>query len=308
MNYEAICKLYLRDLELLGRSPATLETNGRWLRRLGEWLGGREPEPIQVLEFVFQLKQRKVRWPGTANEAVGGLSPFSVAQAIRVLKGFGNWCERGGFGNPGELLKRPKLPQGDIQVLPDAQIQTLLASLDAKTAQGARQAAILTLMLDSGPRAGEVAGAMLDDLDLDRRVLRVHGKGGKWRLIPFGATAARALNRYLGLRDKPMGENRLFLAADGWPMTSRGVYQMVRRFGRRCQIPDLHPHQLRHTFAVKYLLAGGDLASLQDILGHESIMVTRQYLRFLPEHLQAQHSRYSPVDLLQPRRFSTRPR
>jgi site-specific recombinase XerD len=170
----------------------------------------------------------------------------------------------------------------------------------------------MMLMLDTGLRVSEVADARLNHLNLDRRQLKVLGKGQKERIVPFGQRCAQALMRYIQLqRAQPRREefNHIFLAPDGEPMTRNSLEQVVRRIRIASGITRLHAHLLRHTFAVNFLGNGGDLRTLQLILGHESLVVTQRYLHLSQQLIQARYEDRSPMDKLTlntERRFGSR--
>ncbi|HEY4691557.1 MAG TPA: tyrosine-type recombinase/integrase [Anaerolineae bacterium] len=147
----------------------------------------------------------------------------------------------------------------------------------------------MMLMLDTGLRISEVATARIPDLNLERRQLKVFGKGQKERIVPFGQRCAQALMRYIHMyRAKPRRDefDQVFLAPDGEPMTRNSLEHVVRRLRDASGITRLHAHLLRHTFAVNFLVSEGDLRALQLILGHESLVVTQRYLHLSQQLVQ----------------------
>jgi integrase/recombinase XerD len=132
------------------------------------------------------------------------------------------------------------------------------------------------------------------------RRLKVIGKGQKERYAFFGVGTQKALIFWkVGYRDKrATQEDTFFINTDGSPLTYRALNQMIRRLGKKTEIERLHIHLFRHTFAVNYLMNGGNLMSLRDILGHSTIEVTQIYLSMTPKHLQIQYDAYSPIDNL----------
>ena len=122
-------------------------------------------------------------------------------------------------------------------------------------------------------------------------------------MVPIGSLVQRSLWKYLNChRPKPLTETvtRLFLNDNGLPLTKNGIQQMLRRAGRRAGIQGVRcsPHTLRHSFAKHYLLNGGDIYSLQKILGHSSLASVRIYLNLFAADIKKQHQRFSPVDNL----------
>ncbi len=159
-------------------------------------------------------------------------------------------------------------------------------------------------MLDSGLRVSEVVGIALDDVDFADGSVRIrHGKGGKERTVPIGSTVRRHLWKYVSeSRPEPLAAtvDRLFLSSQGLPLTKTGAQQMVRRLGRKAGLTGVRcsPHTFRHSFAKNYLMNGGDVFSLQRILGHSDLSTVRLYLNLFSCDLKAQHNRFSPVDNL----------
>jgi integrase/recombinase XerC/integrase/recombinase XerD len=265
-----------------------------------------EPE---VRAYVAYLQQKR-KWDDnelcpTAEE---GLSPGGIQNRIRALKAFFNWLHREGYTESYRLehLANYRIPSRLVDVLTEAEIRRVLAACDAKTDWGARAHAILTLMLDSGLRISEVTGLRTADLELDAGWLKVLGKGGKERVVPFGAAAQRALWRYAHhYRPEPLGPDvYFFLTLDGRPLGTSGLSSTVKRIAARSGVDRLHPHLCRHTFATRYLINGGDVFSLQQILGHSTLEMVRRYVNLASAHVAVQHRKFSPMDQI----AGTRPR
>ena len=127
------------------------------------------------------------------------------------------------------------------------------------------------------------------------------GKGSRERIIPFGARTQKALTRYLAffrcVGNEELGRS-LFLTADGRAISVNAVKLTIHRVSERTGIRRLHPHLLRHTFATHYLMAGGDVFTLQTILGHTTLEMTRRYVSLANSHVSVQHQRFSPLDRL----------
>lgn len=164
---------------------------------------------------------------------------------------------------------------------------------------GDRDAALITFVLDTGVRVSEVAGLRMGDVDFENAVCRVVGKGSKERRVPVGRRARRELRRYLAQRRRPPPDAPLFMAEHGEPLTRWGIQKIVRRVAQRAGLQTrCSPHILRHTFARAFLTNGGDVFSLQRILGHSpaSLDITQRYVELLDEDLREVHRRASPMD------------
>lgn len=231
------------------------------------------------------------------------LTPQTIHTHVRALRSFSFWMEKEGYTKSPifDLLELPKIPQTKINVLSPEEIQQLLGAINPGTFKGARLYAMVLLMLDTGIRAGEVVGLKLADVDWNRGVFKVFGKGSKERFVPLGATAKQALLRYVQVfRPKPAKDDveTLFLSLDGYSLTVNALVRIMHRLGKNAGIPRLHAHLLRHTCGVQYLIVGGDTKSLQMFLGHASPSMTHHYEQFKDEHMTAQHRKFSPVDAM----------
>jgi site-specific recombinase XerD len=164
-------------------------------------------------------------------------------------------------------------------------------------ANGGRDLAILTLFLDSGLRLTELVELSASDVHLAEGWLQVFGKGGKERIVPFGTRTTKVLSRYLSFyRPEETDTESFFVNADGSAITGNTIKMLFVRLRGRAKLPRVHPHLLRHTFATSYLMAGGDVFSLQAILGHTTLEMTRRYVSLASAHVAIQHERFSPMD------------
>jgi site-specific recombinase XerD len=161
--------------------------------------------------------------------------------------------------------------------------------------------AIVLLFLDTGIRLSELVQLNVSGIDFGAGEFRVLGKGGKERIVPMGLATRRAIIRYVEhFRPQPVAlqEDRLFLTVAGDPISRDSIAKMLERLGRRVGVTRLHPHLLRHTFAVRYLINGGDVFTLQKILGHSTLDMTRRYVTLANRDVKDKHRQYSPVDNL----------
>ena len=227
-----------------------------------------------------------------------GLAPSSVAGFVRGLRAFSAWCAAEGLvaEDPLRRLARPRVPSRLIGTLGPVELERLLAVASR------RDRLIIALLLDTGLRLSELAGLRIGDL-LPDGYLRVRGKGGKERLVPLGTVTEARLPDYLAHgRPRPIGRDvdHVFLARDGRPLTPVAIQHALRRLGGRAGLDGVrtNPHTFRHTFAKLYLLNGGDLFSLQRILGHTTLDMVRRYVNLDTDEVKRQHAQASPVDRL----------
>jgi integrase/recombinase XerC len=187
---------------------------------------------------------------------------------------------------PTALIGSPKRAQTLPAHLGTADIDKLLQAPDAGTVAGRRDRAILELFYASGLRLSELCDIDLEDLNLGRRTVRVRGKGGKERIVPFNGAAGDAIRKMLADQQAPTSEpaglgvqrDALFLNLKGRRLTTRSVDRIVRQPRGAAAIPHgISPHALRHTFATHLLRAGADLRAIQELLGHSQLSTTQRY-------------------------------
>jgi site-specific recombinase XerD len=165
----------------------------------------------------------------------------------------------------------------------------------------ARNQTIFMLMLDTGLRMGELINLKMDDIHMNEGLLKVIGKGKKERIVPMGSNAQRALQRYLfRYRPKPFSTSidYVFLSQVGKPLTDNSVKLIFSRLAKRSGVARLHAHLCRHTFATRFLINGGDVFTLQQILGHSTLEMVRHYVNLAANHVAIQHQKFSPLDRL----------
>jgi len=295
----------------LNRSAATIRWHSDNLRDFIGFLRSKkhplrvdEIKPKVIRAYVIHLQSKK-RYTGHPFTPVQEqrLSPQTVRARVRTLKAFFAWLQRDGYteGNVMKNIESPQVPQRLMTVLSQEEVERVLSAVNPRTSLGCRDLAIMMSLLDTGIRCAELAGLKMGDIHISRGYLKVMGKGSRERLVPLGATARRALIEYIrSCRPESTSEN-VFLTEKGEPMTVGGIQLMIKRLGRRCAVSRLHAHLCRHTFATNYLMNGGDIFTLQQILGHSSLEMVRRYVNFSSEYVIGQHNRFSPLDTMHPR-------
>jgi integrase/recombinase XerC len=226
-----------------------------------------------------------------------GLQPASVARKLAALRSWLRFLVRRGVlaGNPAAEVRGPRLGRKLAAFLPIDESQALLDGGSAP----ARDRAVLELLYASGLRVSELAGLDLDDVDFARRTVRVLGKGGKEREVPFGARAAVALDAYLRARGHDGGP--LFRGRRTGRLGIRSIFEIVRRQARAAGIARrVTPHTLRHTFATHLLDRGADLRMIQELLGHSRLSTTQRYTHVSATQLMRIYDRAHPRARRQP--------
>lgn len=205
--------------------------------------------------------------------------------------------------NPTRRLKVPKAPKAIIETFSDAQIHRLIRAIDQRSAVGCRDYCIILVFLDTGVRLSELVTLELPNLHQDQAYFKGLGKGTKGRIVPIGAHVQKALWKYIHkYRPEPFHANiqNVFLSRDGRALSPSSVYDRISKYGKRAGLQGVRcsPHTFRHTFAKNFLLNGGDVFTLQKILGHSSLEVVRMYVNLASDDVQVQHRKASPVDWL----------
>jgi len=229
-----------------------------------------------------------------------GRTAFTTRGYVQVLKGFGTWLVEEGYvnRNPLNRLQLPKVPKYLVKPLSGDEVSALIRAIRPRSAAGARDLALLLLLFDTGARLGEVARLTTADAEDAIRdgLFKVMGKGSRERYLPVGKAARDALRRYAQVYRPNARADTLFLGRNGRPLAREGLRQIIRRVARRAGVEGVHPHRLRHTFAVNYLINGGDAMTLQRILGHSTLEMVRNYVSFDHRAIQERHAIASPSD------------
>ena len=286
-----------------GKSPRTVEWYNDvlglfvgWLRRSGlstslDQIG--EPE---VRSFVLHLQQ-------TPSRTGKPLSSHSISNRVRALRAFFSWIAKKRFTkvNLLEDMRPPKTVGRVIEPLKESEIRAIMGSSNTNTVLGARNAALVSLMLDTGLRLSETAGLTVDDVHMDDRYVKVLGKGSKERIVAFGAACQRSLvNYYMHYRTEPAHDLivSFFLGIDGYPLSPAGIKSVMVRLGRSAGVPRLHPHLLRHTYATSFLINGGDVFLLKQNLGHSTLAMVENYVHIASRTAAVRSQSFSPLDRL----------
>lgn len=223
-----------------------------------------------------------------------------------------SWAVRSGLADDNLLhdIPRPVKEKPAIVELSKNQVKDLLAAIDksrsyerpgkracaVRLPNSDRNRAILLLFLDTGIRVSELCDLTINRCDLKTRWIKVWGKGSKERTIPISARTSQVIWRYLTGRPESRINDPLFVTREGTSMTRKNVLDMVADLGDRAGVDDVHPHRLRHTFAITYLRNGGDVYTLQDILGHTTLEMVSKYLHIARTDVENGHRKASPVD------------
>jgi integrase/recombinase XerD len=288
----------LRDFQACLRAEAGLAENTvlAYGRDVRAWLGhlrreGTAPEAAGRDAVLAFLAARRAE----------GVSPRSLARALAAVRAFHRFLAGEGTGpaDPTAGVDAPRPWSRLPTVLGREDVESLLARPDGRTPLGLRDRALLEVLYGCGLRASEAACLTCDRVSFDLGVLRVLGKGGKERLVPFGGRARAALEAWVA-RGRPRlargaARPHLLLTRGGRPMLREDVWRAVRRHLRGAGIAAAaSTHTLRHSFATHLLEGGADLRSVQEMLGHASVATTQVYTHTDAARLVAVHRKYHP--------------
>jgi integrase/recombinase XerC len=236
--------------------------------------------------------------------------PATVARKLAALRSFYRYACREGMAaeNPAKMVSSPRLPQRLPDVMTVEETNRLIDAVgkgEQPSGSGspslvARDLVILELLYGSGLRVSELVGLNLDQVDLRESVLLARGKGKKERVVPFGAKAKQALELYGPFREEILRNHNvetaaLVVNALGGRLTTRSAARIVKKYAILYRgDTTLHPHSLRHAFAKHLLSEGGDLRSIQELLGHSSLSSTQKYTRVSIRQLMEVYDKAHP--------------
>ena len=294
MTYKDASSAFISRCMALNLVDGTLAWYGNILRDLGGFLASKSLievssiEPLHLRDFLSYLRLR-------------GQSSQTVSRTFGALRCAFQFWQREGFltRNPMLLVERPRKERHLIRPLSIVQATQLIEQPDTGTFAGLRDRAMMMLMMDSGLRVTEALTLETNRIDWISCTLTVMGKGRKERSVPFSSKTCQALLEYSRLRAQAFsGAMYFFLGRTGKRMERSRVRRTISRYGKRARIEGVRvsPHTLRHTFAVFYVRNGGDSFSLQEILGHTTLEMTRNYVHLARRDIAEQHKKFSPME------------
>lgn len=290
-----------------GKSPYTIRNYRTSFAKLQTYLAEADQPDPPLASIDRATITDFLAWLHDPDQCGTELSPKSIRNIHADLSSLWQWAAEEGLvpTNIIRTIEPPDPKPPTIDPFTQSQIEALLTACQhTRTDDGPanaiadRNRLIVLLLLDTGLRASELCAITLDDIDLAANKIRVIGKGGKPRFVYFGKRTAKALWRHIAPR-LTAADRRLFTvgpAADPRPLTRFHLRQILVRLGQRAGVPDVYPHRFRHTFAITYLRNGGDLFTLQELLGHSDLEMVRRYARIAQTDCARAHQKASPVD------------
>lgn len=312
MNITNGLELFLIDRELKGNTKKTIDNYKQQINYFIDYIG--HDKEINELELhdlknyqsYLSNKERYENHPFKINQ-IGNIDKITLQSYIRQLRVFIKYIYDEGLiqENLCEKFKLPKAPKKVIDVLDKYEIEKVLNAYSESTELQLRNKCIMALMIDSGLRINEVLTLEYDNVHFINNYIKVNGKGNKERLVPMGLITKKLLLKYINYRSIPNFESKiLFIDKNKKPMTYNSVKMIFTRLRNKTGIERLHPHILRHTFATNYLINGGEIFSLQQILGHTSLDMVRKYSHLASSYIISNHKRLSPLDNIERRKYN----
>jgi len=293
-----------------GKSPKTIDWYSANLKQFYYYLDNKHLSDsigdidIKLLREYTLFLLKKIKFAGhpyckpVKKETI---SVSTVHGHVRTLRAFCSWAERENITdhNIARDLKPPKLMKKIVPTLTDEEIKAIFNCFNPMNPIDVRNQVIFMLLLDTGLRIGELVSLKKENLHIKEGYAKVIGKGMKERIVPIGNSAQKALQRFLYMyRTQPaiIGTDNVFLSKNGSILTANSMKLMFASLAQKSGIKRLHAHLCRHTFATRYLTNGGDIFSLQQILGHSTLEMVRHYVNLASSQVVKQHQKYSPVD------------
>lgn len=290
MTIQGLLEQFYADLILVKRSSEKTALTYRFSAE--EFLNWLVTERIKLRDvtpqnLVYFLTKRKT----------DGCEEITIAKDISGLRALGEYLVRKGYWeeNHALMLDRPKAGRALPKVLSIEQIDALLASIDTSTELGKRDAALFELIYSCGLRISEACDLKIYNVHFKERIILVHGKGDKERIVPFGDQAAEKLKKYIeevrpGLvRGRNVSE--VFVNYKGDPISRKGVWKRFQELEVSSGV-EAKVHTLRHSFATHLLAGGADLRSVQELLGHSDLSTTTIYTHVTDNQLENAHDKY----------------
>lgn len=319
MNLAKAISGFLQYKTAEGLSPNTLTNYQHDLKLLQEFAQDSVLSKIQsqqIREFFVWLRDEYK--PHRFNGSTQPLSAKTIHNAYISLSAFFTWANSEfDLPSPMKTVPAPRFEVAPVEPFAKDDIEALLKACEycqesrpadrqrftMRRSTGHRDQAIILTLLDTGLRASELSALKVGDLDLKTGKLHVkHGrlggaKGGKGRTVFLGKAARRAVWRYLTEReDGEDTEAPLFTVKYDRPMNKTALRFLIKHLGQKAGVKKCHPHRFRHTFAITYLRSGGDVFTLQALLGHSNLDMVQRYARVAQVDIEQAHKRASPAD------------
>lgn len=310
---EKLVQEFLEYLEVeRGVSPLTVRNYSHYLRRFAKWMNQQGKSRLSDIaqESIRQYRLYLARLPARQGLGDGGTDGRGSPPLSKKTQGYHAIALRSFLRyliktdrqvlSP-DKIDLPKPEAREIEFLSGGQVDRMLAAPSLSSVGGKRDKAILEVLFSTGLRVSELVSLDRDTADLDRREFGVIGKGGRPRVVFLSHRAAETIRDYLVARNdnyKPLfirhkGKVDPQVSDEEVRLTARSVQRMIKKYARKIKLPvDVTPHVLRHSFATDLLMAGADLRSVQEMLGHKNVSTTQIYTHVTNKQLRDVHEAF----------------
>jgi site-specific recombinase XerD len=285
-----------------GCSPLTIRNYKHYLDRFINYLHN-----VHIHEGILDINSEVVRtyrvYLSELTDGKGGtLGRKTQGYHVIALRSFLKWLIKNDFKVMApDKIDLPKIPERTVKFLSGDMVDRLLNSPTLSTIQGKRDKAILEVLFSTGLRVSELVKLNRDQIDLERKEFGIVGKGGRARVVFLSGRAAEWIDNYMKNRDdhyKPLfirhkGSKDPSQSDEKMRLCVRSVQRMIKKYARKIKLPvEVTPHVLRHSFATDLLMAGADIRSVQEMLGHKNIATTQIYTHVTNKQLRDIHSTF----------------
>ena len=285
-----------------GSSPLTIRNYRHYLKRFSDWLRNKNVK-LRLKDVNPELvRQYRVYLSRKTDSKGGTLARKTQGYHAIALRSFLKWLTKNDYDvMSADKIELPKIADREVKFLSGEHVDRLLNAPTLSTIQGKRDKAILETLYSTGLRVSELVRLDRDKINFDRREFGVVGKGGKARVVFLSQRSARWISDYVKARKdrfKPLfvrHKGKIDPAVKGEKMrlSVRSVQRMVKKYSQKMKLPiSATPHILRHSFATDLLMAGADIRSVQEMLGHKNIQTTQVYTHVTHKHLKDIHSAF----------------
>jgi integrase/recombinase XerD len=293
IDWSSLVRLFLMDCKSRNLTQKTIQSYRKGLKKLEQLL---KTQDLEWFDLTTDLLKHRII-PSMFDE---NLALRTVNCNLAILKSFFKFlvAEKYAACNIADNLKPFKVQASMMHTFTDAHLIRLLNEPDRSTFTGFRNYMMMLILLETGIRLNELTHLLITDVLLEEGMVRVQqGKGRKARMVPIQQIVSHELQLYLHERGT-LDTNRLWITLDNRPFDEGGIQSMIARICKAANIQDVQCscHTFRHTFAKKYLLNGGDIFTLKNILGHSRIETTEMYVELFSRDLQTQHEKFSPLE------------
>ncbi|MFH0802638.1 MAG: tyrosine-type recombinase/integrase [bacterium] len=295
-TWKEILKLFIFWKQVEGRAPRTLKDYADHVTRFFHRYPDSYPDHLREAVLSYMAQE--------------GIKPTTYNLRREYLRGFFSWCCREGYLQKDPTAGLPKRKdEGRIVNIPPEILTRLLSLPDVSTFAGLRDRALLFLCFDTGIRPGEALALRPSDVNLPALEVYVKAESAKTRTrrtLPISPPTAKALHEVISARHPGWALSvPLFPTFSGRPMSSSGWGHVLEKYVKKLGVK-ITPYSLRHAFALNFLRNGGNVFSLQRMMGHSDLTMTKKYLALTQEDIRAEHQRASPVLALIPERHRVR--